>query len=66
MKVRLYASPKGDKETFLEITGEGSGYWFNMTTGEGGTESHPYGLTTRARIENLYKELGELLKSTKE
>lgn len=66
MKVRLYANHDGSKQTYFSVTHEKADqktmYWFNVTTESGGTESKPYGFTTRERLETLRDELIELLK----
>lgn len=65
MNVRLYADKHGERQTFFKIdreeTPQGESFWFSILNENGATESHPYGFTTRERLEKLRDELIELL-----
>lgn len=63
MTIRLYADKTGKKETFIKIDREAPDkFWFNIINQDGATEEHPYGYTTRERLEHLQEELKNLLK----
>lgn len=68
MKIRLYANNKGDRQTFINLSKEGLSkdgsqlYWFSLINETGGSESNPYGFTTRERLEELRNSINNLLK----
>lgn len=67
MTIRLYAEKHGEKQTFINITKDVAQgidtFWFNIINENGATEDHPYGYTTRDRLEHLREELNVLLDS---